>query len=80
MWAPGQNRTVGGTWDLWRYPGVRSDVDMYSYSFRWRPWDRPDVFGSGRDILRYLRDTVAEFNLGRHIRFRHAVDSAACLR
>lgn len=68
--------SVGGTWDQWRYPGVRSDVDMHSYSFRWRPWDRSDVFGSGEAIMDYLHDSIDAFNLRKHVRLDHAVTAA----
>ena len=64
--------TLGG-----KSTSVRSDVDMFSYSFRWRPWNRPQVFGSGEAIMEYLHETVDEFDLGKRIRFGHEVFSAA---
>ena len=45
---------IGGTWDLFRYPGVRSDSDMYSFSYPFRPWTKPRVFASGQEIRTYI--------------------------
>ncbi len=67
---------LGGTWDLFRYPGVRSDSDMYTLGFPFRPWGGEKSIADGPDILRYLQDTAAEHGIGRHIRYRHAARSA----
>ncbi len=67
---------IGGTWDLFRYPGVRSDSDMHTLGYAFRPWDGPDSIASGGDILNYLRETAAETGVDRHIRFRHRVERA----
>ncbi|MFI9503023.1 flavin-containing monooxygenase [Nocardia sp. NPDC052566] len=64
---------LGGTWDLFRYPGIRSDSDMYTLGFRFRPWLGDKAIADGGDILDYLRDTAAESGLDRHIRYRHRV-------
>lgn len=60
---------IGGTWDLNRFPGVRSDSPMWSYAFPWQPWKEPaEPFGQGPSILKYLDDAVADHGLGQHIR------------
>jgi monooxygenase len=51
---------IGGTWDLFRYPGVRSDSDMYTLGYRFRPWTQGKAIAGGPSILRYVRDTAAE--------------------
>jgi cation diffusion facilitator CzcD-associated flavoprotein CzcO len=68
---------IGGTWDLFRYPGVRSDSDMHTLGYRFRPWNDPRALADGPSILRYVRDTAAEAGIDRHIRFGHRVVSAA---
>ncbi|HET9681133.1 MAG TPA: NAD(P)/FAD-dependent oxidoreductase [Candidatus Limnocylindrales bacterium] len=64
---------IGGTWDLFRYPGVRSDSDMHTLGYRFRPWTQAKAIADGPSILRYIRDTAAEAGIDRHIRFRHRV-------
>jgi cation diffusion facilitator CzcD-associated flavoprotein CzcO len=63
----------GGTWDLFRYPGIRSDSDMYTMGYRFRPWRHEEALGSGERILEYLRDTAREYDVDRHIRYSHRV-------
>ena len=60
---------IGGTWDLFRYPGVRSDSDMHTLGYRFKPWTAAKAIADGPSILAYLRETVAEFGIDRHIRF-----------
>ena len=67
---------LGGTWDLFRYPGVRSDSDMFTLAYPFSPWPEPDAIGSGRQILDYLRRTAAEHGVDQLIRFRHRVVGA----
>src|SRR5947207_11141679 len=67
---------IGGTWDLFRYPGIRSDSDMYTLGFRFRPWEHPKSIADGDDILDYLHATVDEEGIDRHIRFGHRVVAA----
>ncbi|WP_328400234.1 flavin-containing monooxygenase [Nocardia sp. NBC_00403] len=62
---------IGGTWDLFRYPGIRSDSDMYTLGYRFRPWLGEQAIADGDDILHYVRDTAAEAGIDRHIRFGH---------
>jgi cation diffusion facilitator CzcD-associated flavoprotein CzcO len=67
---------IGGTWDLFRYPGVRSDSDMYTLGYSFRPWDGEKAIADGDDILQYIRDTAAETGVDEHIRFHHRIISA----
>ncbi|HEX2771641.1 MAG TPA: NAD(P)/FAD-dependent oxidoreductase, partial [Micromonosporaceae bacterium] len=66
----------GGTWDLFRYPGIRSDSDMYTMGYRFRPWRSNQALADGPSILSYVRDTAAEYGVDRHIRYRHRVTAA----
>lgn len=68
---------LGGTWDLFRYPGIRSDSDMYTLGFSFRPWTGAKAIADGPAILRYLDETAREHGVDRHIRYRHRVKSAA---
>ena len=70
-------RALGGTWDLFRYPGVRSDSDMYTLGFSFKPWNDPQAIADGPSILRYLHETVEEFGIDRHIRFNRLVTRAS---
>src|ERR1700751_3292988 len=64
---------IGGTWDLFRFPGVRSDSDMHTLGFPFRPWHHEQVIVEGAHILEYLKQTAQEFGITRHIRLRHRV-------
>src|SRR5206468_3749068 len=64
------------TWDLFRYPGVRSDSDMHTLGYVFRPWENPKAIADGDSILEYIRDTAAEQGIDRNIRFHHRVLSA----
>jgi cation diffusion facilitator CzcD-associated flavoprotein CzcO len=68
---------IGGTWDLFRYPGIRSDSDMYTLGYSFRPWTDPKAIADGPAILRYVRETASEYGIDRHIRFRHHVKRAS---
>lgn len=65
--------TIGGTWDLFRYPGIRSDSDMYTLGYRFRPWTSDEVIAGGASILDYIKDTATESGLDDKIRFRQSV-------
>ena len=67
---------MGGTWDLFRYPGVRSDSDMYTLGYRFRPWRDPKAIAEGPAILKYIRDTAEDFKLTEKIRYNHRVRRA----
>src|SRR5215213_4336086 len=69
--------TMGGTWDLFRYPGVRSDSDMYTLGYRFRPWRDAKAIADGPAILNYIRETAAEFGLDEKIRYNHRVKHAS---
>ncbi len=62
---------IGGTWDLFRYPGIRSDSDMYTLGYAFRPWPSAKAIADGPAILSYVRETAAENGIDRHIRFHH---------
>ena len=66
----------GGTWDLFRYPGVRSDSDMHTLGYRFKPWTADKSIADGPAILDYLRETIAENNLGEKIRYNQHVTKA----
>ncbi|KQW72059.1 FAD-containing monooxygenase EthA [Phenylobacterium sp. Root77] len=67
----------GGTWDLFRYPGIRSDSDMYTLGYAFKPWREAKAIADGPSILKYVRDTAAENGIDRHIRYGHQVKSAS---
>ena len=67
---------IGGTWDLFRYPGVRSDSDMYTLGYPWRPWQGERAIADGDDIRNYIVDAAAEHGIDAKIRFGHRVIAA----
>ena len=69
--------SIGGTWDLFRYPGVRSDSDMHTLGYSFKPWTHKKSIADGRSIMEYLRETVEEFAIESKIRFRTHVASAS---
>jgi len=68
---------LGGTWDLFRYPGIRSDSDMYTLGYAFKPWLERKSLADGPSILKYLQETASETGVDRHIRYRHKVLSAS---
>jgi cation diffusion facilitator CzcD-associated flavoprotein CzcO len=68
---------IGGTWDLFRYPGVRSDSDMYTLGFPFRPWQADEAIAGGPAIWNYIRDTAAHYGIDRHIRLGHRMIRAS---
>jgi monooxygenase len=64
---------IGGTWDLFRYPGIRSDSDMYTLGYSFRPWEHPKAIADGDAILDYIRDTARDHGVEPAIRFNHRV-------
>ncbi len=68
---------IGGTWDLFRYPGVRSDSDMFTLGYSFRPWEEAKAIADGPAILKYVRDTARDHGIDRRIRFGHRVKRAA---
>ena len=69
--------TIGGTWDLFRYPGIRSDSDMFTLGYPFRPWKEAKAIADGPSILNYVRETARENGIDRHIRFNHRVLGAS---
>ncbi|MGY1692526.1 flavin-containing monooxygenase [Geodermatophilus sp. SYSU D01105] len=67
---------IGGTWDLFRYPGVRSDSDMFTLGYSFKPWTEARAIADGESIRRYVQETAREHGVDRHIRFGHRVVSA----
>jgi cation diffusion facilitator CzcD-associated flavoprotein CzcO len=67
----------GGTWDLFRYPGVRSDSDMYTLGYRFRPWKEAKAIADGPSILKYIREVASDFGIDRKIRYQHKVVAAS---
>ena len=67
---------LGGTWDLFRYPGVRSDSDMYTLGYSFRPWSDSKSLADGAEILRYIRETAHEYDIDQHIRYSSKVVAA----
>ncbi|HWF36537.1 MAG TPA: NAD(P)/FAD-dependent oxidoreductase [Solirubrobacteraceae bacterium] len=63
----------GGTWDLFRYPGIRSDSDMYTLGYRFHPWEQAEAIADGPAILSYVRDTASRYGIDERIRYRHRV-------
>ena len=68
---------LGGTWDLFRYPGIRSDSDMHTLGFGWKPWKGEKAIVDGPDILSYLKEAAAEHGIDQHIRYHHKLVHAA---
>jgi cation diffusion facilitator CzcD-associated flavoprotein CzcO len=68
--------SLGGTWDLFRYPGIRSDSDMYTLGYSFRPWTNAKSIADGGSILAYLQETATENGIDRRIRFGHRVQRA----
>ena len=68
-----RREVIGGTWDLFRYPGVRSDSDMLTFGFNFRPWNDTKVLADGTSIRAYVEATAAEYRVPEHIRFGRKV-------
>jgi monooxygenase len=68
---------IGGTWDLFRYPGIRSDSDMYTLGYSFKPWTNAKAIADGPSILAYVRETAEEHGIAPKIRFGHRVRRAA---
>ena len=68
--------SFGGTWWTHRYPGIRSDSDLYTFGYRFKPWTGTPI-ATAEEILKYMGEVIDENDLGRHIRYKHRIDSAA---
>jgi cation diffusion facilitator CzcD-associated flavoprotein CzcO len=69
--------SMGGTWDLFRYPGIRSDSDMYTLGYNFKPWREAKAIADGPSILKYVKETAAETDVDKNIRYRHLVKKAS---
>jgi monooxygenase len=69
-------KAIGGTWDLFRFPGIRSDSDMFTLCYPFRPWTGARAIVDGSSILDYVRETAREHGIDRRIRFQHRVVGA----
>ncbi len=67
---------IGGTWDLFRYPGIRSDSDMYTLGYNFKPWKQSQAIADGPLIREYIQETAREYGIDRHIRFNTRVEQA----
>lgn len=68
---------IGGTWDLFRYPGIRSDSDMFTLGYAFRPWTAAKAIADGPSILKYIREVASDHGIDRKIRFQHRVVGAS---
>lgn len=71
-----RREAIGGTWDLFRYPGIRSDSDMFSFGYNFRPWGGLQVLADGPSIKQYVQDTAAEYGVDKNIRFGQHITRA----
>jgi cation diffusion facilitator CzcD-associated flavoprotein CzcO len=67
---------IGGTWDLFKYPGIRSDSDLYTFGFPWRPWTEQKSIAEGDMIVKYVRESAAMYGIDKKVRFGHHVEEA----
>src|SRR6516162_4929201 len=68
--------SFGGTWVTHKYPGIRSDSDLYTYGYRFKPWTGPPI-ATAQEIIKYMSEVIEENGLAQHIRYRHRIDSAS---
>ncbi|MBV1934225.1 MAG: NAD(P)/FAD-dependent oxidoreductase, partial [Parvibaculaceae bacterium] len=68
---------LGGTWDMFRYPGIRSDSDMYTLGYSFRPWKEAKAIADGPSILKYLKETAEDYGIDKHIRYGQHVKRAS---
>jgi cation diffusion facilitator CzcD-associated flavoprotein CzcO len=68
--------SFGGTWHMHRYPGIRSDSDLYTFGYRFKPWTGPPI-ATAEEILTYMGEVIDENDLGKHIRYKHTISSAS---
>src|SRR5262249_383229 len=73
-----ENReAIGGTWDLFRYPGIRSDSDMFTLGYAFKPWREQKAIADGPSIKKYVNETADEYGIREHIRFKPKVSPAS---
>lgn len=72
-----ENRSsIGGTWDLFKYPGIRSDSDLHTFGFAWRPWNSRNPIAEAPAIKQYLSESIEEFGIDKNIQFQQMVNKA----
>lgn len=71
-----RRQNMGGTWDIMRYPGIRSDSDLYTFGFAWRPWNQGSPIAEGPLIAKYMKECAAETGIDKHIMYSHRVVEA----
>lgn len=64
---------IGGTWDFWKYPGIRSDSDLHTFGFPWQPWTEQKAIADGESIVKYIRATAAQHGIDQKVQYRHKV-------
>src|SRR5262245_29386088 len=69
--------SLGGPWDLFRYPGIRSVSDMFTFAYSFKPWTEKKAIADGWSILNYMQETAREFDIERKIQFRRRVEKAS---
>jgi len=67
---------IGGTWDLFRYPGIRSDSDLHTFGFLWRPWSKANSIADGESVRNYIRESAEKYGIDRKIQFHHRLVAA----
>ena len=67
-------KKLGGTWDLFKYPGIRSDSDMYTFAYKFSPWTNENTISDGKTILKYLNENVNKFDLKDKIKYNHWIN------
>ncbi|KAF2769838.1 FAD/NAD(P)-binding domain-containing protein [Teratosphaeria nubilosa] len=67
---------MGGTWSLFKYPGIRSDSDLYTFGFPWRPWESQSPIAEGPKILEYMKESAAMYGIDKKIQYNHSVNAA----
>lgn len=72
-----RRQDIGGTWDLFRYPGIRSDSDMFTFGFKFRPWMEPKVLADGPSIKAYMKDTAREYGVMDKVQYDVAITHAS---
>ncbi|KIX02550.1 uncharacterized protein Z518_08491 [Rhinocladiella mackenziei CBS 650.93] len=70
-------RNIGGTWDLFRYPGIRSDSDLFTFGFPWNPWKKQNPIADGESIRKYLEESASLHRIDGHILFNHYLSLAS---
>lgn len=70
-----RREAIGGTWDLFKYPGIRSDSDMTTFGYSFKPWKSPKLLADGPSIKQYVTEAAEEHDVPRHIRFKHEIES-----